>query len=305
MHRREFIKKSVAMAATAAAATTLGSVKKLMAAPAAGTPALVAVKGAAPGKMYKSAINALGGIKTFVKPNQIVVVKPNIGWNVEPEYAANTNPELVKEIVKSCLDAGAKKVYVFDHTCDQWQKSYKTSGIENAVKEAGGVISPGNEPRLYQAVKVPGGKALKDAAVHELILSSDVFINVPVLKSHGSTKLTIGMKNLMGIVRDRGWWHANNLHQCIADFAAFRRPDLTIVDAYRVMTDNGPRGVGSGEDIAPMQSLIATRDIVAADAAAAKIFGIEPEEIKYIKYAAEKNLGAMDLNTINIKKISL
>jgi len=268
-------------------------------------PDLVAVKGGQPDAMFDAAVNALGGMKKFVKKGQSVLVKPNIGWDVAPEYGANTNPRLVYRIIKSAFEAGAKKVSVFDHTCDSWEECYRNSGIEAAVKSAGGTMLPGSQKEYYRDVVVPGGVSLKKARVHELVINSDVFINVPVLKSHGSAGLTIAMKNLMGVVWDRGSWHATNLHQRIADFAAYRKPDLTIVDAYRVMISNGPKGIQSLGDVAKMGSLLASRDMVAADAAAAKLFGQTPKDVRYIRLAAEKRLGRMDIENLNIKKIYL
>jgi len=153
-------------------------------------------------------------------------------------------------------------------------------------------------------VQIPGGKNLTTAKVHELILDSDVFINVPVLKSHSSAKLTIAMKNLMGVVWDRKWWHKNDLHQCIADYATFRNPDLNVIDAYRVMKRNGPRGV-STEDVIRLDSMIISRDIVAADAAATKMFGLEPEDIPHISIAYEMGIGNMNLTELNINRIKM
>lgn len=266
---------------------------------------LIAVRGGSPDKMFYEAIKELGGISRFVKRNQTVAVKPNIGWDVPAERAANTNPILVGAIVKACKDAGAKKVYVFDNTCDNWQRAYSNSGIERAVKLNGGEMVPGNFERYYANVEIPKGVKLKNAQVHELILNCDVFINVPVLKHHSSAQLTISMKNHMGIVWDRWFWHRNDLHQCIADFAAYRLPDLNIVDAYKAMFRNGPRGV-SEEDLIELKALIVSKDIVAADAAAAKFLNYEPENIRYIKLAAEqKMIGTYDLNKLKIKRIAL
>ncbi|MCX8010363.1 MAG: DUF362 domain-containing protein, partial [Ignavibacteria bacterium] len=230
--------------------------------------------------------------------------KPNIGWDVPPERAGNTHPKLVAQIVKRCYEAGAKEVLVFDHTCDNWQKAYRNSGIESAVKNVGGKIVPGNSDTYYQKVTVPNGKSLKETQVHELILEADVFINVPILKNHSSAKLTMGMKNLMGIVWDRRYWHANDLHQCIADFTAYRLPDLNIIDAYYVMKRNGPRGV-STDDVVMMKTQLLSRDIVAVDSAGAKLFGYEPKDIPHIQYASEKKLGRMDLDKLSIKRISV
>ncbi|HSW54280.1 MAG TPA: DUF362 domain-containing protein [Ignavibacteriaceae bacterium] len=307
MDRRDFIKKSIQAGIILGSANSIGRHFNLF---ASQTPYpsnnydLAAIKGGEPDVMFDKAIESLGGMKAFVKKGQKVVVKPNIGWDVVPEKAANTNPILVKRIVQHCYEAGAKEVYVFDNTCDDWKRCYSNSGIERAVKDAGGKMVSGDSERYYQKVDVKQGKKLTSTKVHELILDSDVFINVPILKHHSSTDLTIAMKNLMGNVWDRRYWHANNLHQCIADFTSFKKPDLNIIDAYYVMKRNGPRGV-SKADVVLMKSQIISTDIVAADAAAAKLFGTEPEDISYIKLAAEMNLGEMDLSRLNINRIIL
>jgi uncharacterized protein (DUF362 family) len=265
---------------------------------------LVAVKNGDPVQMFDRGIAALGGMSAFVKKNQKVVIKPNIGWDVTPEKAANTNPALVGRIVQACYAAGAKSVYVFDNTCDNWQRSYKNSGIEKAVKDAGGILAPGNTENYYQDITIKGAKRLPNAKVHELVLSSDVFINVPILKNHGSTKLTISMKNMMGVVWDRKFWHRNDLHQCIADFGLWRRPDLNIVDCYAVMKQNGPRGT-SQEDVMLLKSLLIGKDMVAVDSAATKVFGMNPEEIQYIKNAEALKLGTTNLDKLKIQRIKV
>jgi len=306
MDRREFLKKTIQVS-IAGSALSLGKYSKLFPSQNISPNSsydLVAIKGGEPDIMFDKAIESLGGMKSFIKKGQKVVVKPNIGWDVVPELAANTNPILVKRIIQHCYEAGAKEVYVFDNSCDDWKRCYSHSGIERAVKDAGGKIVSGASERYYQQVEVKQGKKLKSTKVHELILDSDVFINVPVLKHHSSTELTIAMKNLMGNVWDRGYWHRNNLHQCIADFTSFRKPDLNIVDAYYVMKRNGPRGVSDG-DVVLMKSQIISSDIVAADAAATKLFGLEPTEVSYIKLASEMNLGIMDLSKLNINRIIL
>jgi len=305
MKRRDFLKSGL----LAGASVTLpGIYGNLFARTSSTTPPaydLVAIKGGEPDVMFDEAIKVLGGINNFVKKNQKVLIKPNIGWDVVPERGANTHPKLVSQVVKHCINAGAKDVYVFDHTCDDWKRSYANSGIEKAVKDAGGTMVPGNSESKYQDVSINFGKSLTKTKVHELILDTDVFINIPILKNHASTKLTISMKNLMGVVWDRGYWHRNNLHQCIADYCTFaKKPMLNIVDAYYVMKQNGPRGVSSA-DISLMKSQIISTDIVAADAAAAKLFGMEPSDVGYIKIANSMKIGTMDLAKLNIKRIIL
>lgn len=300
MNRREFIKKSVAAGLVTGSALISGP-SFLFADQAYD---LVAVKGGEPPDMFDKAMAEMGGISSLVSKNSTVVVKPNIGWDAGPERAANTHPALVKQIIRQCLSAGAKKVYVFDNTCDIWSRTYKSSGIEQAVKDAGGTMIPANSERYFQKVTVDKGQNLAQAQVHEKILEADVFINVPVLKHHSSAKLTIGMKNHMGIVWDRGYWHRNDLHQCIADFATYKKPSLTVVDAYNVLMNHGPRGV-SEKDVVKMKALIVSKDPVAADAAAAKMFGMEPSDIGYIQKAANMGVGKMDLSSLNIKRIKL
>ena len=302
MKRRDFLSKSIKASLIAGAGLSVGSYAKLFPStllPFSSEYDLAAIKGGEPAAMFDEAIKAFGGMTKFVKKGQTVVVKPNIGWDVEPERAGNTNPLLVNRIIKHCFNAGAKDVYVFDHTCDNWNKCYSNSGIESAVKDAKGKIVSGASESYYQEVMIKQGKKLKKAKVHELILESDVFINVPILKHHSSADVTIGMKNLMGNVWDRGYWHSNDLHQCIADFTSFRKPDLTVVDAYYVMKKNGPRGV-SKDDVITMKSLIISSDIVAADSAAAKLFGVDPEKIDHIKIANDMKLGTMNLDKLSI-----
>jgi uncharacterized protein (DUF362 family) len=297
MDRRDFLRTTAA----AGAYLALGQPGRALA--AGGAPDLVAVKGGEPGAMFDRGIEALGGMKAFVKKGQKVLVKPNIGWDVPPERGGNTNPQLVARIVEQALAAGAAEVFVFDNSCDQWERCYKTSGIEAAARAAGAKVAPGGQERYFQRVTLPGD-VLGSAKVHELLLQADVFINVPVLKHHSSSALTIGMKNHMGVVWDRGAWHRNGLHDCIAEFAAYRKPTLTVVDAYNVMLRNGPRGV-SAADVVQMKAQLLSVDPVAADAAAAKLHGTDPKSVRYIALAAQAGVGRMDLEKLDIKRIAL
>jgi uncharacterized protein (DUF362 family) len=309
MKRRDFIKKSIGAGVAVSAALTFGNSEKLLGSQLPGKINtdydIVAIKGGEPDIMLRKAIEAMGGLGKYIKKGQKVLIKPNIGWDAIPERAANTNPVLISELVKQCFNAGAKEVNVFDNTCNEWTQCYKNSGIEKAVKDAGGKMVPGNSESYYQYVELPKGTKLKNAKVHELVLSSDVFINVPVLKHHDSAGLSIAMKNLMGIVWDRGFWHRNDLHRCIAEFPLSYKPHLNIVDAYNVMMKNGPRGI-SVSDVQKMQYLLVSTDIVAIDAAAAKIFGTQPEQIKYIRIAADElKSGRRDLENLKINRITL
>lgn len=309
MDRRNFIRKSFLFGTLAGlSASGLGRISPALAGLKPdikkGVYDLVAVRGDNIVQMFDRAMQEMGGMSQWVKPGQSVVVKPNAAWDVIPERAANTNPELVAAVIRHCLEAGASRVNVFDHTCDNWQRSYTNSGIQNAVEEAGARMIPGNFERNYRDVNISGARRLTSAKVHEQILDNDVFINVPVLKHHSSTTLTIAMKNLMGIVWDRRFWHRNDLHQCIADFCLYRKPDLNIVDAMLVMTQNGPRGT-SAADLVRKNSLLVSSDIVAVDAASALIFGTQPQEVGYMAIAQEMGIGNLDLSNRNIKRVYL
>jgi uncharacterized protein (DUF362 family) len=304
MRRREFIRTGVSAGVIGSSFMGLLPLRKPGARPLVETCDMAAVMGGGPGDMFDRAITAMGGMKSYVKPNQTVVVKPNIGWDSTPERGACTNPELVGRIIRHCFAAGAKDVYVFDNTINEWTRCYRNSGIEKAAKDAGAKVVTGKSEGHYHPIEIPGGRRLRKAAVHELVLESDVFINVPVLKTHGGSQVTVSMKNLMGIVWDRRWWHENDLHQCIADLCTRIAPDLNVVDAYRVMKRNGPRGV-SVEDVSTMKYQIISRDIVASDAAAVKLLGEEPQQIGHIRIGNEMGVGRSDLDQLVIERIKI
>lgn len=311
MKRRDFFKSaavvglaSIFKPGTLAASTTAASKISIQ----TGVD-MVAVMGGEPEIMLIKAMKELGGIGKYVKKGQKVVIKPNIGWDKKPEMAANTNPELVGALIKLCKSAGAAEVLVFDHTCQDWQKCYTNSGIKAAVEKAGGKMVPGNDESFYRKVQVPKGVQLKTAKIHKAILDCDVWFNVPVLKHHGGAKNSISMKNLMGIVWDRQFFHSNDLHQCIADSATiYKKPALNIVDAYRIMKSNGPQGKTEA-DAVTLKSLIISPDFVAADTAAMKMFAqVQPTniaDVRYIAMAEKLKVGTQHLDKLNVKRIKL
>ena len=308
MDRREFLKKLASIGMVSASSFILARPSKVFSAlkPGARAPEfdLVALKGKLPHEMFDEGIKVLGGMKNFVSKGDLVVVKPNIGFNLEPELGATTNPLLVKRVVEHCLSAGAKRVYVFDNTASHWRKSYQNSGIEAAAKAGGALVVPAHAQRYFQSVNVPGGKVLKKTQVHEVLLNADKVINIPVLKNHGGAGMTCAMKNLMGVVWDRMYYHNNGLHQAIADFCLYHKPTLNIVDAYTVMVKNGPRGFSRGDLVLKKMQLIAT-DMVAIDTAAAKILGVNPNNIEYIHRAKLLGIGNNKLEELRIKRIVL
>jgi len=270
---------------------------------------LVAVLGGEPDTMFQKAITEMGGIGRFVKKGYKVVVKPNIGWDKTPELAANTNPLLVKEIVRQCIAAGAKEVSVFDNTCDNWKKCYESSGIEAAAKAAGAKVLPADESSYYREISLPKGKKVKDMKVHQAILDCDAWINVPILKHHGGANMSISMKNLMGIIWNRRIFHISDLQQCIADMCTLeKKPVLNVVDAYRVLKTSGPRGK-SVEDTVLSKALFMSQDMVAVDTAAAKFFNQIREmplsDVQYLSLGQALKVGTMDIDKLNVKRIKI
>ncbi len=273
------------------------------------TPDLVAVMGGEPAVMLERALAKFGGIHAFVKKGQTVVIKPNIGWDKTPDLAANTNPDLVGAMVRQCYAAGAKRVEVFDHTCNQWDRCYVDSGIKKAVESAGGIMVPANDQSFYRTVSIPQGVKLKQASIHKSLLDCDVWFNMPILKNHGGAKMTISMKNYMGIVWDREYFHKTDLQQCIADVCTFqKRPALNIVDAYRIMFKNGPQGK-SLADTALLKTLIVSPNIIAADAASVKFFNqvqkMDINEVGHISKGQALHLGTEDLSKLRIDRIKI
>jgi uncharacterized protein (DUF362 family) len=238
-----------------------------------------------------ASLDALGGIKRFVKPGERVLVKPNVGWDRTPEQAANTNPELVGEMVRLCLEAGAKEVVVADITCNDPRRCFLRSGIREASEKAGGrVILPGDED--YVEVDL-GGKVLTRWPVAKCFIETDRFINMPIVKQHSLSLITVGMKNLYGIIGGRRNQLHQQIDQSIVDLVAFSKPTLTVVDATRVLLRGGPTG-GSLDDVAIENSVICATDPVAADARAAEFLGLTGDLVPHIVLAAQSGLGTLD-----------
>jgi len=298
MKRRELLRRL----GLGVAAVGLGQVALGQKAGRQQQPVVVVAEKDKPAELVRKAIKALGGMGRFVKKGNRVLIKPNIAFARPPEGAANTNPEVVAELVQLCFEAGAKEVIVLDYTLDPARITYEMSGIAKAA-EAKGARMVYVSPRDFVPIEVPKGKILSayDVRVLKQVLDADVFINVPIAKTHGSARLTLGMKNLMGIIQDRGAWHrSGDLHQCIADFVTAVKPHLTVIDAIRILASGGPKGPGRVEQ---KDTIIASTDIVAADAYATTLFGLTPNDVPHIIKAAELGVGVADLKRVKIVKV--
>lgn len=302
INRREFLRIAAASGAAVAGAISNGALFGSHDQP--GSPAkLAVVQNGLPGIMIQKAIEALGGIGRFVKRGDVVVVKPNIGWDRVPEQAATTNPEVVAEIVRLCVQAGASKVKVFDRTCNEPRRCYHRSQIEPLARQAGAEVSHIYEQK-FKTAAIPNGQQLKSWPFYVDALEADVYINVPIAKHHSLSRLTLGLKNTMGIIGgNRGQIH-NHFDQKIVDLNTVIRPQLTIIDAVRILVNNGPQG-GNLNDVKETKTIIASIDPVAADAYAATLFGLRPTELGFLVEAQKRGLGSFDFNQMKIEKIDL
>ncbi|MGA2091313.1 MAG: DUF362 domain-containing protein, partial [Endomicrobiales bacterium] len=246
-------------------------------------------------------VGACGGMGHFVKKGAVVVVKPNIGWDRTPEQGANTHPAVVEALVRMSFEAGAKIVKVFDFTCNDSRRTYENSGISAAAKKAGATVYYVDDWKFFPA-QFPAGSLMKDWPLFRDAVECDCLINVPVAKHHHLTGLTLSLKNLMGICgNNRGHMH-QDITPKLAEVLTFMKPELTVIDASRILLRNGPSG-GDVSDVKRMDTILASADPVLADAYAATLFGIEPAEIEHIKYAAEHNLGSMNIKAAKIAHV--
>lgn len=262
---------------------------------------LTVASGKDPAKLTRAAVDALGGMGKLVRKGDFVVVKPNIAWNQRPEIGATTNPAVVAEVVKMCKEAGAERVLVMDYVIDKpAEMVLGLSGIMDACTKAGAEVKAAQNESDFRKIDIPKGKAIKSDTCLKELQKADVWINVPIAKVHAMTTLTLGLKNMMGCIWDRQGWHQNSLHQCIADYATAVRPDLTILDANRIMLTGGPKGPGKTKDLG---QVIAGVDPVAVDAYGATLFGLKAESIEHIKLAYELGVGEIDLAKVKIKQV--
>ena len=305
MSRRQFLRHVAVMASSIAVGGATGwclggGGRRYSLAEAAQPCDLAVARGGTPAGLTEAAIGAVGGIERFVSRGAVVVVKPNIGWDRAPEQAANTNPEVVASVVRICLAAGAKKVKVFDHTCNEPRRCYARSGIAPLAKDAGAEVSHIDD-RKFKVMGI-GGEAVPSWPVYSEVVEADVLINVPVAKHHNLSGLTMGMKNWLGAIGGR----RNRLHQrldeAIAELSRFFQPTLTVLDAVRILVRSGPQG-GSLDDVRRMDTVVVGVDPVAVDSYGASLFGRDGSTLGYLGLAEKMGLGTVDYRSLNMREL--
>jgi len=316
MQRREFIKKAGQALALAAATGGAGlffhdrevSRYKAVAAktsdftvtPDSSLPQIALARNSDPAAALRRALDAVGGVRRFIHPGERVTIKPNIGWDRTPAQAANTNPILVGEMVRLCLEAGAVEVVVTDVTCNDPRRCFIRSGIKEEAEKAGArVILPAKEDFVLTNL---GGELLTTWPVLKYFVFTDRLINMPIVKQHSLSSCTIGMKNFYGILGGRRNQLHQQIDQSIVDLAGFCRPTLTVVDATRVLLRGGPQG-GSLDDVAIENSVICATDQVAADARAVEFLGLRAVDVGHIALAKKHGLGKINYRSAGYKEV--
>ncbi len=266
-------------------------------------PEVVVVSGGEPADLVRAAVEALGGMKRFVAPGDVVVLKPNAAWDRIPEQAADTNPEVVAETARLCFEAGAAEVVVTDVTCNEARRCFQRSGIGAAAEAAGAkVVLP--EDRLFRRADLRGS-VLGRWPVLEPFLTADKVINLPVAKHHSLTRVTLGLKNWYGILGGQRRRLHQRIHESIADLAAFLQPTLTLIDAYRVMLRGGPTG-GNVENVAMEKTLFGGTDPVALDARVARTYwGLEAAHLPFLEIAERRRLGRTDFEAVSTRVVTI
>ncbi len=248
-----------------------------------------------------AALGAYGGLEQFVGKDDKVVLKPNLAWARTPEQAANTHPDVLTAVLEELQKIGPAELVVVEHPCDSAEVTFELSGAKQVCAQHNvPLICPGSE-QMYTQVNYPNGKTLKSDGIITQIVESTVYINMPIVKVHSATVVTVTLKNQMGSIWNRGAYHRTGLQQCIADAATGLQPTLNIIDASRVLLTGGPKGPGTVEK--PGELIVST-DMVAADAYCCGLLGKTPQDVSHIMLAAEAGVGTADVNSLNIARVT-
>jgi uncharacterized protein (DUF362 family) len=309
--RRQFLKAGLITTATVftAGPGILLNASKVFAeeSTTASYPDVVVSRGHDPEAITTAAIEALGGIKRFVKPGNKVVIKPNMSFASGPAAASNTHPAVVKQVAKMCAEAGASRISILDNVLHNPNECLSKSQIPEACKGIDNVnVSAVKGERLFRETPVKQGKAIKSMKIVAEVLDADVLIAVPVGKSHSSAGVSLSMKGMMGLIFDRNIFHSRDLHESIVDMVTVLKPHLVVIDGTRILSTKGPAGPG---EVIPLNLVVASADMVAADAqmlALGTWFGktFEPTQVRHINLAAQRGLGSLELSKLNIKNIT-
>lgn len=294
--RREFVQGAAGVAVVAAGASAQDAVKS-------GSKSEVFVGKGTAQEILPKIVERMGGISQYVKPGARVMIKPNMSFANPPEWGTGTSPEAVFTMAKMCIDAGAKKVIICDNTLKEPELCKEKTGIGAAVKDLKGVVifTPKQE-NLYETKSDSRAVELKKVDIVKEVGLCNCFISLPAAKSHSAGGVSLNIKGLMGLVKDRGVYHWKmDLHRAVAEQLYYFKPTLCIVDATRALLDNGPSGPGK---IAELKTFVGGIDPVAVDSYAVTLaswYGkkFEGKQIKHLKIAGELGFGNVESSMIS------
>ncbi len=303
--RRDFLKSQAGLAILMAA-TGVGVLGGAVKSEAGSHPDIGVARGG-PAEAARACVELMGGMSSFVGSGDKVVIKPNMSFAHTPDRATNTNPRVVRSLAEMCVEAGASSVMVLDNTLQSARRCMELSGIQEACEDIPGTrVQTFDSARFFQEVSIPEGESFRRTEVMRDVLDADVLIAAPVAKSHSATGVSVSMKGMMGLIRNRGVMHSRyNLNQAIVDLCTLLRADLTVVDATKVLSSHGPQGPG---DVIQGDLVLASRDMVAADAKTVDLFSwygrkIRPDQVEHIKMAHDRGLGRMDIDNLEIQTV--
>ncbi len=309
MKRRDFVKSGVLIGTAALAGGLKGQRQPPPGAPRAASPDLAVVTGADRILAVNKGLEALGGMKRFVKPGSTVGLLINApAWWTKP--GSHTHPDITLAVILAAFAAGAKDIqYLIDPLSGYWKRS---SLAAQYAKETGAVRSCSKN---YIETAVAKNKTLKKASVVKEFLDCDVLVNLPIIKHHVGVGMSGNLKNLMGVNTGASnqFFHAGSgakgeyddipfLAQCVADLNTLRRPDLCVADATEFLLTNGPAGPG---EIRKLDKVVLGPDPVAVDAYAAPFVNLKAADVLMITKSAEWGIGRMDVDKLAVEQLAV
>ncbi|MBU0516239.1 MAG: DUF362 domain-containing protein [Proteobacteria bacterium] len=255
-------------------------------------------------KTLGAALAAVGGLESLIKKGDRVLLKVNAAFALPPQLGATTNPELTAELIRLCRRAGASRVIVTDNPINDPASAFRLSGLEAAVRAAGGrLVLPRAE--FFRPTTLPGGRLIK----HWPLMAGPLegitkLIGLAPVKDHHRSGASMTMKNWYGLLGgSRNVFH-QDINGIITELALLVRPTLVILDGTMTMMRNGPTG-GSLEDLKKTDTMIVSTDQVAADARGAALLGKRPADLPWIGQAGARGAGTVDFEKLRPARLKV
>jgi uncharacterized protein (DUF362 family) len=255
-------------------------------------------------KTVERALEALGGMETFIKKGDRVLLKVNAAFATPPVLSATTSPDLVAEVTHLCFKVGAASVAVTDNPINDPLSCFALSGIGEAARSAGAqVILPAEG--AFRTTTVPGTTLLRDWPIlWEPFQGITKVIGMAPVKNHQRSGASMVMKNWYGLLGGRRNIFHQNIHTIIKELAMMVRPTLVVLDGTTTMMTNGPTG-GSLADLKQTNTMIVSTDQVAADACGATLLGLTAADLPFITRAAAAGIGTTDFESLRPIRVHL